>query len=101
MGNSFKPYMGEIVSIASEVIKTAKPHVCHTNNNMFSLDTDSEDEDVGELYVDQNVIEEINAAIHCLGQIAVACPVEYTSYLKDTIMLLENLQCNYDDSVRS
>lgn len=72
----------------------------------FSLDTDSEDEEMGHddmntaIKVKSTFLDEKSAAIHALGEFAVACPSLFVPHFEEAFAILESCYSYFDENVR-
>lgn len=69
------------------------------------MDSDSEeDEDetinATSAHVKEGFLDEKSAAIHALGEFAVACPLKFKNYFEKTIGVLETVFDHFDENVR-
>jgi len=97
--NGFKPYLEQLVPLTFETIINAdktqlqKPQI-------VSLDSDSEEEDPNNVWVDDNTIFELSAAIRCIGQMADSCPADYAPYYEETVKYLQKYSIHFHYNVR-
>jgi len=96
---NFKPYLEQLVPLTFETIINAdkaqlqKPQI-------VSLDSDSEEEDPDNIWVDDNTIFELSAAIRCLGQMAESCPAAYGPFYEETVKFLQKYSIHFHYNVR-
>lgn len=90
----FKPYLKEIFDFGVQTIETtvAIQKQEKQKNNLLSMDSDSEDD---EMYADRDVLEEIAAIIHCFGEMALALPKDYEPYYENTVKLIEEFESHF------
>mmetsp|Transcript_38952 Transcript_38952/g.34633 ORF Transcript_38952/g.34633 Transcript_38952/m.34633 type:complete len:547 (+) Transcript_38952:1114-2754(+) len=99
MGENFKDYMEELLRLANKAIDTIRAAALDKNEN-DDLEADSDEEGLENVMVNENLIEEMAAAIKCLGEIAKACPKQFAPYYKGAVEQLLKSTEHYHAQVR-
>lgn len=87
--------------ILAEVLKSAEHDASVPHKKTFSLDEDSEPED-GYKMRDIKIpeLDEKSAAIHALGALANACPLQFVPHFQQAYKILENNYQHFSENVR-
>lgn len=107
MGEDFAPVLQKITEFAFKIGESQKGVSYVDNNQEFSLDTDSEDEEdmdnknASEVKVQMNFLDEKAAAIHALGEFAQACPIQFKPYFPKVTTLLESTYNYFYENIRT
>lgn len=75
--------------------KTAEKH-----REGFSLDTDSDDDEVIGVDVNLNFLDEKASALHCLGNLAVNCSGVIQPYMERICKTLDDLTLHFHENIR-
>ena len=97
---AFEPFLGKVLEVIFDTIERTRDLEATKKPQVISLDSDSDEEEGADMWVDQNAIEELSAAICCLGSMAYACPAQFTPYYEKTVNLLQNFISYFHYNVR-
>jgi len=105
--NDFASFLPNLIDFTLNIITSESGVKYEKKNkqNEFSLDTDSEDEDMNmrtaaSMNVKMTYLDEKAAAIHAIGTFAQACPVQFASHFEKTILALESCHKFFYENVR-
>lgn len=107
----FEPFFDRLINFAFDIAVSQEGINYIQDKGDFSLDTDSEDEDeelegedLGEnatsVKVKTTFIDEKAAAIHAIGEFALACPTKFASHFKRAYEILEQTYDFFQDNIR-
>lgn len=98
----FKIYLDDIMTLIFLTIENIQQVelVKQTPQVVPGFQDDSDDEDEPAGYIDENIMEELAAAICCLGEMAMACPVEFYPYYEKVVNALQNFASYHYYNVR-
>jgi len=97
----FKPFLDNLVAMVFAVIESVQ-NVKNDEPQVLSLNPeDNEENDPKKpVFVDRNALEELSAALCCLGEMAKACPTDFAPYYEKTVQYIEFFSTYYDEYVR-
>ena len=104
-GKEFEPIFSKLIDITLKYAESEAGIKYEKPKKELSLDTDSEEEDEQEgeataLNVKHAFLYEKSAAIHAIGEFALACPSLFAPYFKRTYEILENCVNYFYENVR-
>jgi len=104
LGKEFAPMIPMLIPLALKSCMSEegiKKEFAEKEQKDFSLDSDSEeDPDLKGITVGTAFLDEKNAALHCLGMCAIACPKEFLPHMPTCIQMLESIWNYFNENVR-